>query len=102
MTEPAIKPALTAEEWAADSIRRDTPSGDVLVIVRDTNPSTQEAGGHHHALAAIALNGKPFGFSMEDLTAIEEARGALDNEQYGCAQRLASLAARIAALLPPE
>lgn len=100
----AIKPALTAEEWTADSIQRETPNGDVLVVVRDKSSSTQEAGGHHHALAALALNGKPFGFTHEDRHLLFRAFHFVLSQGWTAedADGLSSLESRIKALLPPR
>ena len=108
-TETAITPALTAEEWAADRVERTAPNGDVLVIVRDRSLTTEQAGGHHHALAALALVGKPFGFTQEDVEALRTGFGMASIPEGGVEarpmtereQRQNSIADRIEALLPP-
>jgi hypothetical protein len=64
----------------------------------------KESAGH--VAAAVALYGEPFGFTREDLTALRDAAeelGAMsDSYDARLAAPLRSLAARIAALLPPE
>lgn len=98
----STKPALTAEEWASDSIRRTDKRGNVLVIVRDRGEVTEEPGGHDHALAALALNGKPFGFShayVELLTRLCLAASNLSRDDFVAAD---TLAGRVVALLPPK
>lgn len=95
-----IKPALTAEEW--EQARR------------QHFVTTWHMFGAHGA-AALCLEGEPFGFTHEDVDLLEgEAtkRGfsAMDDEAFGITgsvdrdkqRRLQSLAARLAALLPPR
>ena len=55
-----------------------------------------------HALAALALHAQPFGFTHEDVRAVRrvvEESGALSSSTR---ERLRDLAARLAALLPPQ
>ncbi len=88
-----ITPALTPGEWASDTVTRTASSGDTLVIVRD-GPVRQEAGGHFHALAAVALHNQSFGFTRRDADRLRS--GMLSDDER------ASLADRITALLQPE
>ena len=102
-----MRPALTPEEWR----KRDAhPYHAVLVdfgrcgcgqarIVNLYDPSVEPKQGHK--LAALALDGQPFGFTREDLTTLREAV-AYDPTVGWLSERLESLATRIEALLPPE
>ncbi len=110
MTPPAqpIPPALTPEEWEGvlDSTDEDgAASADIIEFAM---------GGRFHAAAAIALVSQPFGFSQEDVDALEAewhdadcgALYALYDHECDChkrpaRERLYDLAAKIAALLPP-
>lgn len=103
-----IEPALTAEEWP-----------DVLDSTDDNGAASGDVAtfamrGRFAAAAAVALYRQPFGFTREDVAAlvkwaqewereerydIEDSR-PLDADEM--AVRARSLAARIAALLPPE
>ena len=111
-------PALTPEQWAALAVRDEDGAsalrleGTALYV--DEQGYNPWGGGHRHALAALALHGQPFGFTWEDhdrhqrmslrargrrlVTGIEEEREALWAE----AAWHDSMAARIAALLPPR
>lgn len=90
-----IEPALTAEEWAA------SPNFD--------NPEDFDRyGGTRHALAALALNGQPFGFTHEE---VELLRAAAESEAVGIddpVERARAgadfnrLADKLEALLPPR
>ena len=91
MREPETKPALTAEEWA----KVEFPP-----LPRDPRD---------HALAALCLYGQPFGFTPEDVALLLDLAEVVDNplgmdlrggkEEF---EGVLSIAARIAALLPPE
>jgi hypothetical protein len=112
-----VKPALTPEEWAG-------------LLAMDQPTVFGDAGGHvavgkcalfwdahsgnvlcddydaprQHALAAIALHGQPFGFTWEDATFLRilALAGPGESLSSACCEHLDALAARIAALLPPE
>ena len=92
------KPALTPEEWASFP---SWPSAEPLADDNDLPlyyPSK-------HGIAAANLYGTPEGFTREDVEAVRRARtgyelGWSDYEVH--IATLASLADRIAALLPPE
>jgi len=86
----SVQPALTAKEWVA-------------FLPRDARRSAMGADdpAERHALAARALYGQPFGFTREDVEWLEEGytECAHCNEARAW---YASMADRVAALLPPE
>lgn len=96
-----ISPALTPEEWAG------VQTGTVGIV---GTPNAQA----NHQLAALCLYGQPFGFTREDVRALQfEGNDLLawagDAETDEERQRmnrhgfqLLNVADRIAALLPPE
>lgn len=93
----AIKPALTAEEWA--SFR-------ALPAIDYTNhPEELERA---HRAAAKHLHGQPFGFTREDVTTLRESadyQAIREGNTIGPGSLAAfytNLADRIEALLPPE
>lgn len=93
-----IQPALTPEEWAR-----------FLAVLAETDHWTAYRcmSQDFHGLAALALHGQPFGFTWEDVVALrEEVRGEWEGPGGTIlgepGHRLLSIAARIAALLPPE
>lgn len=117
MSDEAVTPALTAEEWGDSSgswIKRDAFElewgNDGALDMYGPGfgfAFGPEDSGDLHALAALALHGQPFGFTRGDVELVRDCigmewdRGTRDQ----CDQmerRLESLAARIAALLPPE
>ncbi len=92
-----MRPALTAEWWedVHDEDMRPGLLYEVCYLWGAERP---------HAVAAIALEGQPFGFTRED---VKELRGvAEDYEHRGLTpcpfDTLNDLADRIEALLPPE
>lgn len=93
MSGTKIEPALTAKEWARWSLD-DTDAG---------SPSGFGEPEKRHMLAALCLDGHPFGFSREDVellrVTIEVAEDVTRDVPSG--DRLRSLADRIEALLPP-
>lgn len=99
MTEP-IKPALSSEEWT-----------DLLPVIGEVGKGIVRNEDRHFT-AAVCLYGQPFGFTREDLKAINEGVGGIFGRCAefcvgGCscgddARRLENLADRIRALLPPE
>jgi hypothetical protein len=111
--------ALTAEEWRHESMDRDTffESGrrnDIEVLAEGSRLFVAAEhvfeAGNRHALAALALHGQPFGFTWDDVDAIErvvaggELQGSLSPLSAVARQndRLRWLIDRIAALLPPK
>lgn len=92
-----IKPALTAEEW--ERLLR----GDIAFA----------SGNPDHAGAAVRLYDQPFGFTREDVEALDDVLDALDDKmqrgpegievhiqpQYDA---ISSLRYRIMTLIPPE
>ena len=107
----SIKPALTPEEWPEVPERRVWVrtighGGDEITPIVEGGVVNGYAVATHarHALAARCLHGQPFGFTREDVDALRTMVSAY-RKRFGDAElidRLASLAARIEALLPPE
>jgi hypothetical protein len=120
-----IRPALTAEQWAAPKVFfREKRGGDEgygveieaggSMWVWDDSWAVTVDAENRHALAALALYKRPFGFTREDVRAIEDGISGIGykcsefhvtSDNCGCASeeaRLRSLADRISALLPPE
>lgn len=113
-----MKPALTAEEWAAKRVVLGTgfPARWEAYVERGGGEYQDPPrlhlwrdgygvqAGRDHALAALALYGQPFGFSHEDVREIQDAGFAVmkfgGNRAWQ--QRLQAIADRIKALLPPE
>ena len=104
----AITPALSAEEW--ETLCTDRKSNDTIRLSDSTGGIVVDdgvEGGYvvkedRHALAALALHGQPFGFTRADIAAIEDVLVARDSHSCHDSGPLYDLAARIAALLPPE
>lgn len=115
-----VQPAMTAEEWATKRVARDGYPQCAIVEceVRFRGEKKFERGkwfalfsgdgedvlrpATAHAIAALALHGQPFGFTRDDLAALRQAckyQWGLNRQEESV---LYSLAARIAALLPPE
>lgn len=108
MTEATVAPALTAEEWA-DAIE-DEPDT-VLCMYSEAGSNCLEGvdfiDHRPHVIAALALHGQPFGFTRGDVELVRDCIGmewdrGERGEMDALEKRLESLAARIAALLPPE
>lgn len=100
MTTP-IQPALTREQW--DAVQAEE-SSQVLTWVKT------HTGRERHILGALALFGQPFGFTRQDVGLLNKLPRDYDGLDLSYAMdwhgdagsHLDSLAARIAALLPPE
>ena len=101
-----MKPALTAEEWAV--IHRD---GCLDCYTHDKKITVSEfvepEDVSRHGLAALCLDGQPFGFTREDFADIRNAAKRYQNTVANVywdddAMRLLRLADRIEALLPPS
>ncbi len=100
MNDGTVAPALTAEEWAA------YPN----IAGTGTQPLPDELPLYHprrHGIAAANLRGQPFGFTRGDVELVRDCIGmewdrGERGEMDALEKRLESLAARIAALLPPE
>jgi hypothetical protein len=106
MSEP-IKPALTPEEWARKRAERPQPKEPGYVVV---TPYVEDrhwgisVSSHYsnasvnkdlrHALAALCLHGQAYGFTREDVAALERVQLEVGGLQ--------SLIDRLEALLPPE
>jgi hypothetical protein len=129
MSEPAIPPALTPEQWAEqhgfhleDLVIRPEwrPPGfyeSVELIDLEVGDAVVLRRKHFHAVAALLLRDQPFGFMREMAPSDERfallsvlltrARlaGVCTEEEYNAARDtvldLKTAAARIAALLPP-
>lgn len=108
----AIKPALTAEEWAnlperalSDDQTYFADAAHDIYVGHHTFHGDQYEGNilvneRPHTLAAIALHGQPFGFTREDVAFLTHV--ALRLPEKKGREIAKSLAARIEALLPPE
>lgn len=95
------KPAMSAEQW------RFLKAGNVYLALGTMDAIVSTDGGvcgvpikNRHGTAALCLKDQPYGFTREDvrnlLWLVEETSGNYDDVWA------AGLAARIAALLPPE
>lgn len=111
MREDDYLPALTAEEWEKGVINRPCDAhynhglnmdrgidGEGAPVVHIDANTIEDTSRHHgdtlHAIAAFCLYGQPFGFTHEDVKKLLWIPPDQDT--------LESVAARIAALLPPE
>lgn len=94
-----IKPAMSAEEWQRKQSRDAwiNPEDGQLYVGDDEWEWRPVIAQDRHALAALALHGRPFGFTREDVTLLREAA-----DVSASARALLNLTDRIAALLPPE
>lgn len=111
MTEPALTPeewvdgritfpeptSISADEW--DLAYRRHPSGEVVWEYVNEGCDRGKSVDRPHAMAALCLFGQPFGFTQEDVAALLYTLD--DAAKCGTDEKLASIAARIAALLPP-
>lgn len=116
-----VKPALTAEEWRIRCAERAGKPGDAgFVAVRSPRMQCVAIGGTAtntgdfylfrddcHAVAALALDGQPFGFSWEMQDAIQycvaRCASLKGNEADRRYREMARQACdRIAGLLPPR
>lgn len=93
-----IAPALSREDWAkpfdfSDNSAGTTYDGRMVCCFGGVTAVVPDRSRHAHA--AIALEGMPFGFTWDDVDALNAAADYVP-------PRLASIAARIAALLPPR
>ena len=114
MTDETIKPALRSGELASGV---DIAVGLVFAGVENdevvlTWRSTEEdmPVDRRHALAALALHGQPYGFTVDDIVILhavaDQHAGQVlqmkDRSRTTTTEYLRGLAERIAALLPPE
>lgn len=92
----AIKPALTADQWAGKGIAIDGEPG-----WHNTHGEESVPSGDRHAVAALCLYGQPFGLTREDVKTLRTFRRQMlaTSEEWA---RVKDLADRIEALLPPE
>lgn len=112
MTQPEIQPALTADEWSNVVVYRGNATHPINFGAHcydgiHSIPCDPELAGERHKLAALCLYQQPFGFTQQDVELIRSASVVahcddigFDEEELDRLQR-ESLAARIAALLPP-
>jgi len=104
MTQFVYTSALSADEWG-HWLKDDAELMDGLDGACDR--VAYSLGQNHQALAALALNDAPFGFTWDDVDllhgvayrAAQKQVRSITPEQY---EALADLAGRIAALLPPR
>lgn len=124
-SDETTPPALTADEWARVTSKRTVPVASVLdaeasdgrvELWREGN--YEGCSGHIDtverpaALAALCLYGQSYGFTQEDVALIREAAASIANdyrvlkpgreEELTYTNRIANVADRIAALLPPS
>lgn len=107
-----LRPALTPEEWVSWADLRHvtreqgmrTDGGPRLEVHFDPNSVYAFRGDDRLALAALALYGQPFGFTWDDVDAVQEAARVVEDSSPDAPMidELDALAARIAALLPPR
>lgn len=90
MGENKIKPALTPEGWAYAIAAGEHGRG-YDVVFEDLEPFLC------HYIAALALNGQPFGFTWEDIEQLRHGGCDWDDQVH-----LSDIADRIEALLPPR
>jgi len=95
-----MKPAMTREEW--DTALRRMENHDRLDVVWYESKS-------HHSCAALCLHNQPFGFTREDVDALDLLSQAKyivltwrGKEAFMDPKSILSIKDRIEALLPPE
>lgn len=111
-----MKKALSDEEWRDRALLAERLG---YAHIHDVNDTVELdgyfSGDERHAVAALCLRGKDFGFTWEDVEVVEEAakHWAERAQEYGLNSpsqnrimesvlRYMDLANRIAALLPPD
>lgn len=97
-----VKPALTPQEWLKYAPLDRTLSHHVPAVAND----------NAHGAAALALHGQPYGFTWDDHDELVDSAHEIERdcgppeflvpERKRQVDALRSLAARIAALLPPR
>jgi hypothetical protein len=101
-----IPPALTPAAWSEALHEGGTGLGNASVaLIGDTlsidgngdAPLVRLRGPDRHALAALALHGQPWGFTAADVNMLHDA--STGSPWHA---ELLALAAKLAALLPPE
>jgi hypothetical protein len=104
----AVAPALTREGWENRPWVCGWTDGTVFVSSnRPLGDELAEQVERPHAVAALCLFEQPFGFTRGDVELVRDCIGmewdrGERGEMDALEKRLESLAARIAALLPPE
>lgn len=101
MSDATIRPALTEPEWA--TLDDDVSARCDAITDAVHGPATPR----FHAAAALALHGQPFGFTWADVDALTALADDYDREHggaygYALAAPVRDVAARLAALLPPQ
>ena len=112
-----MKPALSAEEWEADEVHRDTgvkycsnfisrkdPNGheSPFICIDDGGEAQWLPHSYYHPMAALCLHGQPFGFTREDVKTLYYVARTLQFHTNLLDERLLNLSDRIEALLPPK
>lgn len=103
MEKTKIEPALDAEEWSQVLANEDFEDDGDRQNRIDMELTVHADFHRHHAAAALALYGQPFGFTREDVKMLRGIAFFLADHHYrpgGAAA--ANIADRIEALLPPE
>ena len=105
----SVKPAMTPEEWAVARDYWGVPSVILGQVGSTLANGAFVSESNRHALAALCLHEQEFGFTREDVNALQEAiNGGYDGMDMifwvgeEIVQRLQSLTSRISDLLPPE
>ena len=118
LSEGGARPALSASEWReciaalGGEYHRSPMIAAVANVALRADSPPQVA--RPQALAALCLYGQPFGFTHEDVETLRNVRSVFSWHDYGeedgvvedwdeeALTRIASIANRIAALLPPD
>lgn len=110
-----IAPALTPEEWAVGSVDRNSVEAnrrdDGVWALSASHCMCPIDTEDNHALAALALDGQPFGFTWEGHDALRKmldhadrwlASRMFDDRECNLLQAARAETEKIAALLPPR
>lgn len=111
-----IEPALTAEQWkngwvyaqdepgasSGEHVHRHANDPSSVCVASLMSHACVSDPGCKHALAALCLDGEPFGFTREDLSLLRTALAVWPNLGSHTEAELTSLIKRIEALVPPE
>lgn len=99
---PSIPPALTTLEWAHPCSEKELRWACREVFVGQGKSLNSVS---RHGLAALCLDGQPFGFTQEDVELLRKMRESYDLDlglDGITAPVFEGIIAKIAALLPPK
>lgn len=110
MANDEVPPAMTAEEWEERCKYGDGRGVEIAgggdLSAWDECEGVGIPNSYRHAIAALALHGQPGGFTPGDVAMLRTLEGMLLSGDWGDqdneAHHVSALAAKIAALLPPE